>query len=233
MKQLSKLIYIHDEHFRNAIPPEVDFLPVTKTDLPLYLQDGALDPKICDQIADNLRQQRGAHRVTTVGREGDRKTYALDISADDLAIYKATIENEKRAINEFFSLKLGGSDGGVQVLGYPPGARYGGHSDNCTPIFDENGKFSQFKCLLPQRVISTILFLSDSVDEIHGPNQCVGGNVSFNHLEYKDGETLLVEPKKGRLVAFPSNPYFGHEVHEVYDGYRISIVEWFNAEFQN
>jgi SM-20-related protein len=80
------------------------------------------------------------------------------------------------------------------------------------------------------RQLSSVLFLTESVDVLTGEHQHIGGNLSFRFLLDDQGEMLLIEPKPGLLIVFPSNPIFSHEVHEVYtvsSGFRVTIVNWY------
>jgi SM-20-related protein len=68
------------------------------------------------------------------------------------------------------------------------------------------------------------------VPKVEKFNQSSGGHVVFEYLKNEIGQPYTVVPRKGLFVAFPSTPLFSHSVSEVTDGYRISIVEWYDAE---
>jgi SM-20-related protein len=56
-----------------------------------------------------------------------------------------------------------------------------------------------------------------------------GGELVFNFLKDKKGNTITLKPKAGDMLVFASNPYFSHEVKEVKRGYRLTLVQWHNA----
>lgn len=222
------------------IPAEARFLQSFDTELPVFLHEEFLAPEICDALYNRLRSTGSAGRVgvSTPGeaerftvKEEFRKTDFFRLSADDLALYQNAFEKIRPAIDAFFKVKTGKSEG-VQALGYSPGCKYTLHADDGDPTFDDKGQWTGWKITMGWRVISTILFITDSAARVTAPNQCTGGHVTFDYLLDERSDPLRIVPKKGLFVAFPSTPIFSHQVHEVTEGYRISLVEWYPADLK-
>jgi SM-20-related protein len=86
-----------------------------------------------------------------------------------------------------------------------------------------------FKLVAFERKITTVLFINSSKDIREIDRDFIGGELLFNFLFDDDGKVFSLKPKAGLLIAFPSCPHFSHEVLEVIDGYRITLVKWFNT----
>lgn len=196
-----------------------------------------LTPSVCDGIVKRLTSVGAKGKVAVSAPEATegfsilqkfRDTDYHHLNEEETRIYAEAFIRVRPQIESFFNVRLKKSDG-LQALGYSPGCKYMLHADNCDPVFGDGGKWTGWKVTLPHRVISMILFLTDSVTDITGENECVGGHVTFNYLMDENTQPFRVVPNKGLLVAFPSTPLFSHEVHAVTEGYRISLVEWFSA----
>jgi predicted 2-oxoglutarate/Fe(II)-dependent dioxygenase YbiX len=86
-----------------------------------------------------------------------------------------------------------------------------------------------FYTIAPQRKLTTVLFTTSHSKHIEDPYHFSGGELLFNYLFDKDGNTIKFEPKAGDMIIFPSNPYFSHEVLRVQQGYRLTLVQWHDA----
>lgn len=239
MKAVSKKYSYDDVLLTPKMPVESRFLESFETDLPLFIAPGVFDRGLCDQIVEDVRQADPNIKLTIRNRENDgslgevvaeekRKTFWLPPSRETADLYQRVFAQLKPGIETFFRVRLGPSEG-LQSLGYGPGCRYVLHADSCSVKTEENGNW-RWEVTMGHRKISTILFLTDSVSRIFEPNQCVGGDVSFDYLKEESGEPLRIKPVKGLFIAFPSTPLFSHQVHEVMDGYRVTFVEWYEAE---
>jgi Rps23 Pro-64 3,4-dihydroxylase Tpa1-like proline 4-hydroxylase len=89
---------------------------------------------------------------------------------------------------------------GSQILKYEPGGHYTWHVDHG---------------LYLNRKISCIFYLNDGYE---------GGKLQFA-FPAKD-ESLEIEPKKNRMIVWPSNFMFPHRVTPVEKGIRYSAVCW-------
>jgi hypothetical protein len=242
MVPISRRFSYDDAYLTPRIPPECRYLNSFETDEPFFRAENFLSGEECDALAERLLRTGSAGKLALrYAAEGAnasrikikaRNTDALVLYPEDLALYRRAFEKVKPDLERFFRVRLGESEG-VQALGYSRGCRYRRHADSCNPRFNRLGFIKDWVCTLPNRVISTIFFLSDAANHpMTGPNQCVGGDVTFAYLRDDQNRPYRLRPRKGLFVAFPGTPYFSHEVHEVKDGYRVTLVEWYGAEIR-
>jgi predicted 2-oxoglutarate/Fe(II)-dependent dioxygenase YbiX len=247
MKNISRKYRYDAEFFSRTLAPELVLLPSADHDLPIFVAKQLLSADECDRLVTTLREREPnekseveilqAHhdvrqldeRVADIVAKGSRNSLNYQLPVDVETAYRDSFNKVKRQIEDYFGVTLGQSSGS-HALGYGPGGLYGLHADNCDPVFDSQGGIRSFAYKRSERQISTLLYLTDSVDEINARNQCIGGNLSFPFLRDENDEPLLVEPERGLFLAFPSHPVFAHEVHEVYEGFRMTIVDWYSAE---
>ena len=90
----------------------------------------------------------------------------------------------------------------LSFLRYPGGCFYTYHSD---------GPFLYHCSTLTMRQLSYVLFVNDEYS---------GGHLHF------PAEDRTITPRENRLVLFPSNWCFGHQVKEVIKGVKKSVVTW-------
>lgn len=89
----------------------------------------------------------------------------------------------------------------IAVLRYKNNGHYNYHTDNCTNI---------------PRTLSIILMLNDDYEG----GELVFANPQMNH------EEIIVKPRKGRAIIWPSNFLYPHKVNFVTKGIRYSVVCW-------
>jgi len=236
MVPISRKLRYDDSYLTPKIPEEFRILKNFDADYPFFVFPNALSPDLCDSMVAAMRAQGSLGQLTVAKAEaGDnistvnlksRDTELLVLTPDHLPLYVKAFLKIRPEIENFFGVRLIGSDG-VQALGYPPGGRYGPHADNCSVIVDQTGRFVGWEGSMKHRLISIILYLTDSVDRLTGhPNECTGGELTFTYLVDEKNRPYRVRPQKGLLISFPSNPYFTHQVHPVKEGYRVSLVDW-------
>lgn len=97
----------------------------------------------------------------------------------------------------------------LQLLHYGQGGHYIPHVDAETLYTDEDGLELWEKTL--DRDISVVYFINDDFE---------GGELFFPSLD------LLVKPKAGTLICFPSDHNYIHGVKPVTTGRRYSVVTW-------
>jgi hypothetical protein len=85
------------------------------------------------------------------------------------------------------------------------------HADNCR----QNEQGDWVANHTPQRDVSAIYYLNDEFD---------GGEIVF------DLQQLMVKPRRGLLLAFPSDADHVHEVLPVRSGVRYTMAIWFTAQ---
>jgi SM-20-related protein len=132
-------------------------------------------------------------------------------------------------IEEYFNIALTLATD-VQVLEYKKGFFYIKHADDSSEIIDKDQQTIGFKLVAPQRKLTTVLFATSYATHMDEKTYCFsGGELMFNYLYTKEGETVKIKPEAGDMIIFPSNPYFSHEVLPVEEGYRLTLVQWHDA----
>ena len=91
------------------------------------------------------------------------------------------------------------------------GGRHSRHADNCRQ--DERGDWVANHT--PHRDVSAICYLNDEFD---------GGEIFFERAR------LTVTPRRGLLLAFPSDADHAHEVLPVRSGVRYTMPIWFTKQ---
>src|SRR5580693_291412 len=91
------------------------------------------------------------------------------------------------------------------------GGRHSRHADNCRQ--NEHGDWVANHT--PQRDVSAIYYLNDEFE---------GGEIVFDQVP------LMVKPRRGLLLAFPSDGAHVHEVLPVRSGVRYTMAIWFTKQ---
>lgn len=205
---------------------------MTNKDNPIYITEDFLYAEECDDLVEKLLSRGHGGELSSKGGNpiNERKTLQLLPTREEQADYYQKSEARKDAIGKFFRLRITGSEG-ISVPGYPPGGKYLAHCNNCIPIIDESGGMVRFDHNKPDRILTSILFLAESAEEITGVNQCIGGNIILGRFVDDSGNRLLIEPRKVLLIVFPSNPYYQHRVFPIHNGFHVTFVDWHSAEF--
>jgi len=231
MKNISRRFCYDDEFFTDKIPAAAVLArPALEEDIPVFIKRDLFSAEECRLIADQFLAA-GPSDQPGANAEADgvvRKAFSFDLAGEAKVIYEAALASMRTSLERFYGVSLAGS-AGAHGLGYTPGCKYDLHADNCDPQLDESGNLQGFRHVMPDRHLSTLVFLTDSVEEMDGPYQHIGGNLSFRFLVDEMSEPLLIEPARGMFVAFPSDPVFSHEVHEVHavsTEFRLAIVDW-------
>jgi SM-20-related protein len=234
LKQLSKFVYCED--FLDELVLVNNSVPNMQNDYPYMIIKDFLPKEIIKLIQDRVYEKSDAVvaeinnlvQSTTVEstiKDSIRKTNMYALDDDLLDIYEEAFLEHKPSIEEYFSIRLT-QYSQLQVLEYLKGFFYKNHSDDSNGLADNDGNPIAFIPVAPQRKITTILFGSDHSDTPKAPESFSGGEILFNYLSDKDGNTIEYKPVAGDMLVFPSNPYFSHEVKMVEDGYRLTLVQW-------
>ncbi len=237
MKKVSKRYHYDEQYFAGKVPSEAMKVSSSQDEeYPIYISDDFISTDECVEIIEQFTREGVAGKAEASGDvKGVRKAFNFTLGGRAKEIYATAFQRSRPQIEKFFSTQFKDSVG-AHGLGYSPGCKYDVHADNCDAVVDAAGQLQEFKLVNERRQLSSILFLTESVDEFTSANQHVGGNLSFRFIHDNDDDMLLVEPKPGLFVAFPSSPIFCHEVHEVYDvssDFRITIVDWYDCEQTN
>lgn len=238
MIQISNHIYCDEKLEQMDITNRL--LPNPYKDFPYLVIKNFFTPELCKQLVDLVKKDDEFDRAKVKEEviEGIidanvvtdiRKTniYTLDDFYNDY--YEKQFLKHKPEIEAHFNAVMTLSTD-IQVLEYKEGYFYVKHADDSSEFVDEDGETVGFKCVAPERKLTTVLFGSSHNDRL--PDDEVGfegGELLFNYLFDKDGNSVKIKPKAGDMVIFPSNPYFSHEVLPVTKGYRLTLVQWHDA----
>jgi hypothetical protein len=91
------------------------------------------------------------------------------------------------------------------------GGHHSRHADNCR--LNEQGDWAPNHT--PRRDVSAICYFNDEFD---------GGEIFFERVQ------LTVKPRRGLLLAFPSDADHLHEVFPVRSGFRYTMPIWFTKQ---
>ena len=215
-------------------------LPSPYRDTPYLIIKNFFTPELCKQLASLVKADEDS-KIAKVKQETIsgiiepdivteyRKTniYTLDDFYNEF--YEKQFLKHKPMIEEYFG-KVMTLSTDIQVLEYKEGYFYIKHSDDSSEFVDENGETVGFKCVAPERKLTTVLFATSHISNVKDESEgFTGGELCFNYLFDEERNPVLVKPQAGDMVVFPSNPYFSHEVLPVKEGYRLTLVQWHDA----
>lgn len=234
MVQISNQIFCKE--FLTKLDIKTGKLPNPYYDLPFMLIENFLSLKICEEITSSMRSNQDmceaeirkyeAIKIQTGKDTSIRKTNIHKLNPTQENIYNESFTKHKEDIEKFFNLNITTSTE-IQALEYTKGSFYKQHSDDSSVLLKDD-EVVGFLPVALERKITSVLFTTNHSD-IVSKNNFNGGELVFNYLYDKDGETIQIKPKAGDMIVFFSNPYFTHEVLEVKKGYRVSLVQWHDA----
>jgi len=216
------------------------FLPNNYHEFPFLIIPNFFSAGECDAIVQEIKESACTHQGmvktmlldSVVAPSVDkkiRKTCIYSLSDKHEERYRERFISYQHEIERFFYRGLTTATS-TQVLEYQKGDFYIKHADDSNEIINKKGETVGFKCVAPQRKFSTVLFLtSHELATQVGDETFSGGELLFNYLYDDKGNQISIRPKVGDMIVFPSNPYFSHEVKEVIEGYRVTLVQWHNA----
>lgn len=234
MRQISNSIYC--DNFLFDLDIKTRFLPSQYNELPFLVIDNFLSHDTCMEINRSIKQDEDYEKAMLLPsnnlnnsflNEKIRKTNIYELDDIYKKIYEHNFQLFQRQIEGFFNMGIIKSTK-IQVLEYLPGSFYSMHSDDSSMLFD-NGKLAGFVPASHERKLTTVLFTTDYDEDLETEDSFYGGELLFNFLYDKNGNTVEIKPSAGQLIVFPSNPFFTHEVKKVISGRRISLVQWHNT----
>jgi len=230
MHQISDTVFA--ENFLFDVEIATPLLPSPYEAHPYLLVENFLDEDTCKSIIDAAREDGDVTEATLRSNNHSsntkiRNTKIHKLSTTHQNIYNAALNKIRPTIEQFFSLSLTQSTQ-PQLLEYTKGSFYKAHSDDSS-VLVKDGEIIGFKQVAPQRKITTLLFLSTQADEITTSYQFKGGELSFSYFKDAQGKVITFTPKMGSIIVFGSNPIYTHEVHEVTEGYRLTVAQWHDA----
>lgn len=234
MVQISN--YIFCKEFLTKLNIKTAILPNPYYDYPYMIIPNFLSAKICKQITANIKNDKDileakirktdGMRIKSTTNTKIRKTKIHRLKDIHERIYIKSFLKHQNDIEKFFKLAITNSTQ-IQALEYTKGSFYKQHSDDSSILLKDE-KIIGFKPVAPQRKLTTILFTT-SYSETITKNTFSGGKLVFNYLFDDKTKMVEIEPKAGDMLIFLSNPYFSHEVLEVLEGHRVSLVQWHDA----
>ena len=170
----------------------------------IKVYDEIFTPEDTDLLQELYEDDFGVwEAATTVGKTHDYRVcdtmgLAPGTIHDDL-VYKKVSEVFNRLNEEYSFLNLSNDDG-YRLLRYSSGDVTGKYD-----IHIDHGKVNN-------RIITLILFINDNY---------TGGDLVF----FTDS-SHTIQPKSGRVVAFPSSFQYPHAVTPVLSGERRTMITW-------
>jgi SM-20-related protein len=212
-------------------------LPSPYKDTPYLIIKNFFTPELCRQLVSLVKKdedsQRAAVKLENISGiiESDvvtdyRKTNIYTLDDFYSKYYEKQFLKYKPMMEEYFASAMTLSTD-IQVLEYKEGYFYVKHADDSSELVDENGETVGFKCVAPERKLTTVLFATSHQCNVQDDREGFrGGELLFNYLYNEKGEPVKIKPEAGDMIIFPSNPYFSHEVLPVEEGYRLTLVQW-------
>ena len=225
-KQLSQHIFYDPRDLDEKVPKALTFLGNSFAPKPFLIIDNFMRENECEVITQQLLADPAQTEAEVLSRNSssrvdkkERSTAWHSFDDQTLASYNAAFDHHRFAIERFFGKALL-EHTQPQPLGYTIGDYYHSHADNAAKTVDHSGNVVLWEAVKSNRVITTVLFLNSDFE---------GGELRFDYLYDHSGAPIILKPKAGLAVAFPSNPYFAHSVAKVTSGYRLSVAQWHNA----
>jgi len=197
------------------------------TDEVKMLYTGALEafPKRNFATVHDYGSPQGA-KVDTEGRY----THFIPCSPSIYEFLEKTLETRVYPqLHEFFEVSGTFKRAeGWQVLGYGEGYFFNVHCDNA--IHGASAPTQELQTQLwwantTNRKFTILMYLNDQNDFCPEVGQYSGGDLALTKVSQHENE-IVIKPKAGDLLAFPSNFFFTHEVRRVTHGYRFCCVTW-------
>lgn len=185
---------------RNALPPGV-----------LLIQN-FLDAGFCDAIVRECEAKprfqsgvgAGGDGVSMV-RDGTRVSTAIDVRSLSVDLIGVVRETFAKAVAPHFRKEIEWFEL-PELLRYEAGGHYMQHADA-----DEWSSTGKSWSRVLDRDLSILIYLNEGYQ---------GGEIAFSNFG------VQLQPKKGMLIAFPSDNRYLHMAREVKSGVRYALVSW-------
>lgn len=171
-----------------------------------------INPGICDALVAECERQAGApHTVAEAGatdapvKSAARSSECVDVrtlGTDVIALVRRTYGNvvapHFRVEIDWFELP--------EILRYRSGGEYKPHAD----AHHWEAEAKEWRKIV-DRDLSILVYLNEGFE---------GGEIDFPNFGMK------LAPKRGMLIAFPSDPRYVHAARPVTSGVRYALVSW-------
>lgn len=210
-------------------------MPNPYNELPYLIIEDFLDERTCQQIINNVQKDNNSKNAALRSRSQKlnqhiRKTKIYKLKRLHAKLYADAFEKARPQIEAFFALSLTTATD-VQVLEYTKGYFYKPHADDSSVLINHEKHIIGFKQVAPLRKLSSVMFASKHNAAVTDEYSFNGGELIFNYFRDKENNAVMLKPKMGSLIIFPSNPIYTHEVKPVQEGYRLTLVQWHDAIF--
>jgi len=237
MNAISQHIYADD--FIIDLPLDSKFMANPYHEFPFLIIRDFLSKSICQEIIRytqltketkkaEVKQLINFSVVNSTIKNSIRNSKLYKLPSHYEEHYSNQFKLHQATIEMFFSTAITASTP-IQAIEYTKGSFYIKHADDSNELVNEKGETVGFVQVAPERKLSSVLFLSSHVSQQDDATDFNGGELTFNYLCDKDGNTYSLKAKAGDIIIFPSNPIFSHEVRPITDGYRLTLVQWHNA----
>jgi predicted 2-oxoglutarate/Fe(II)-dependent dioxygenase YbiX len=174
-----------------------------------------IDEAIDDDVCRRLVALYDRHAATATGRDytGHAVVYCFhDVTdAEACAMLREPVRAAWRQVNAALSPAAALYPETVILAAIGAGGHHPRHADNCQQ--DEHGAWLPNHT--PQRAVSALYYLNGDF---------TGGELVFER------QKIVIRPRPGLLVAFPSDQHHVHEVMPVQSGCRYSMPIWFTRQ---
>jgi len=217
MIQISQNIYALDKIWNM----DFDKYPLASfyNEYPFLIFENLVKKEKLNDLINSLDKSSYKARLVKKGLdEKIRKTILHSCNDKVKEIFEEAFFKIRKRVEDFFGVSfLKGTE--IQVLEYKEGGFYKCHADNASEIL-KDGELIGYKLVKKERKLTTLMFLNDDFE---------GGELEFCHLRYKNKKRVIIKPKAGSMIVFPSHGLFAHEVKPVYKNNRYALVKWWEV----
>lgn len=198
-------------------PPGAARMSKTVAPPGILVVEGFLGSAICEEWCNFMNSQPTANlpvqNVTNFERSGEvswesneaRITETIDLADRRTDVLREVVRGYRDYTTRFFEAELDTIEK-PSVLKYQPGGRYNAHSDS---EYWNKQDHQWIRSL--ERDYSILLYLNDGFE---------GGALYFPNFNFR------LAPKRGMLVAFPSDHRYLHAAEPLVSGVRFAVVSW-------
>lgn len=187
----------------------------------ILVVEGFMGKTICDEwcafMSSQPTQDLLVQNVTSFEESGEmsweshdaRITEGVDLADRENDVLREVVRGYRDYVTRFFDTQLDTIEP-PSVLKYQPGGLYNAHSDS--EYWDEKD-YRWIRSL--DRDYSILLYLNEGFR---------GGALYFPNFNFR------IAPKRGMLVAFPSDHRYLHAAEPLLSGVRFAVVSWAKAK---